>query len=425
MGVAIGDYDRDGRLDYFNSNIGDPTLYHNAGAYFDYATFGAGLDIGHHPETQRLQWTWGANFFDCDMDGWLDLYVCAGANRWLGDLQPNVLCFNNGDGTFSRRTDLGAAADPDRSRTSVAGDYDGDGDLDLYVVNYQQPAHLYRNDNESGHHYLGVRLRGVSSNRDGIGARLRLPMPDGTCQYQEVRSGSSLGGGDDIVVRFGLGRETTARELFIRWPSGIVQRVSNLPADVVHVVEEPNHGIAEVAELSAAARVRGAIVRWSARFEHRVVRFVVEHETESGFTGIDSVDGQGTTFVPVSYAREIGGLPQGTHVFRVRTVYDDGRDPAYSDEVTTEVRTPTLNAFSVRPNPASGTTVLVGVKESQNVEVTVYDAGGRLVRELFNGRVEAGGDLRVEFGPGLPAGIYFIRAKSLAFDDVRKFALVR
>jgi hypothetical protein len=216
MGIAVGDYDRDGHLDYFNSDIGDPTLYHNLGDHFEVATHLAEIQIGYHPVTKREQWTWGANFFDCNLDGWLDLYVCAGANRWLADEQPNVLCFNNGDGTFTARTDLGDAADTDRSRTSVVGDYDGDGDLDVYVVNYEQPARLYRNDNATGNHFLGVRLRGTASNRDGIGARMRLTMHGGLYQYHEVRSGSSLGGGDEIVARFGLGIHTSAAALLVR-----------------------------------------------------------------------------------------------------------------------------------------------------------------------------------------------------------------
>ncbi|MFK7845850.1 MAG: FG-GAP-like repeat-containing protein [Rhodothermales bacterium] len=232
MGIAVGDYDRDGDMDFFYSDNGSDgsvpagekgragtVLLRNDGSTFSEVTTAANV---HSPA-----WSWGANFFDYDLDGFEDLYLAAGEMNNDVDVE-SVLWRNDGDGTFTNTSsESGGLNDPLRTRTSVYGDYDGDGDPDMFLVNYAGNSKLFRNDNNNFNNWAIVDLQGTTSNRDGIGARLELLMSDGNTQTVETRSGSSLGGGDDLGAYFGLANNTIS-SLTITWPSGTVQVVSNL-----------------------------------------------------------------------------------------------------------------------------------------------------------------------------------------------------
>ena len=243
MGLAIGDYNRDGNMDYFlsdnggNGNVpvgqisiaGSLLLRNNGGTFTD-ATATA--------DVNSREWSWGANFLDVNLDGWQDLFLAAGAMNTF-DPVPNSLWMNNGDGTFTDVTAQGGGIiDTERTRTSVYGDYDGDGAPDMFLVNYAGTTKLFRNNASDGNH-LVVDLVGVVSNRDGIGAKIQINTPDGGTQYFETRSGSSLGGGDDLAAYFGLGNNATVTNMTITWPSGIVQSLSGIAANQrMTVVEE-------------------------------------------------------------------------------------------------------------------------------------------------------------------------------------------
>ena len=242
MGIAVGDYDRDGSQEYFYTNIGERTLLlHYENQLFEDVARAAGV-YARHPDAHDL-WSWGTNFLDYDLDGWLDLYVTAGTlslrTRTEVDPQPNLLFRNNTDGTFEDVTNKSGLDDPKRSRTSVYADYDNDGDPDLFLVNSNEEAYLFENTLENEHHYLIVDLEGTQSNRDGIGAKLTITTPDGGRQVWETRSGSSLGGGDDRAAYFGLGLNTMISSLAIRWPSGVMQRLENISTNQRILVKEP------------------------------------------------------------------------------------------------------------------------------------------------------------------------------------------
>ena len=245
MGVAAADYDGDGWIDYFYTNIGRrTTLLDNDGGLFTDLAADAGVLVGFDPRTGGPfsgTYSWGANFFDYDLDGRPDLYVTAGTLALTTssevDPQPNVLFRNRGDGTFEDVSVMSGADIPHRSRTSIVGDYDRDGDPDLFVVNSNETAALFRNESVGGH-YLILDLSGTAANRNGIGARIRITTPDGRSQHHEVRSGSSLGGGDDVAAYFGLGRYDQVSEIDIAWPSGTFQTLSNVAADRRITIEE-------------------------------------------------------------------------------------------------------------------------------------------------------------------------------------------
>ncbi len=239
MGLAAGDYNRDGTIDYFYTNIGKrTTLLKNESGVFEDVAEEAGVLVGYNPREPGGPfdgtYSWGAGFIDYDLDGWLDLYVTAGTLLLTTspdiDPQPNVLFRNRGDGTFEEIADAGGAQSTGRSRTTAVGDFDGDGDPDLLLVDAGQRVYLFRNDGANGR-YLIVDLVGTVSNRDGIGAKVSVMTPDGSRQHVEIRSGSSLGGTDDLAAYFGLGSQTHVDELRVEWPSGSVLTMHDVAAD--------------------------------------------------------------------------------------------------------------------------------------------------------------------------------------------------
>lgn len=249
MGIAVGDFNRDSWFDYFYTNVMSPLLLRNDEGTFTDVTAAAGLHEDVVPETGRKWHTWGAIFFDYDLDGFVDLCVAAGTLTPSSSLdpQPNFLYHNDGNGISFTNVSAGSGFnEPGRGRTVVMGDYDGDGDPDLFLVNYGEKAFLFRNDyaNTTGHDWLILDLQGAGpplSNRDGIGAKIKLTTPDGAVQYWETHSGSSLGGGDDLAAYFGLNNNTVVSQVEVTWPSGIVQTVANLAANQrITILEEPS-----------------------------------------------------------------------------------------------------------------------------------------------------------------------------------------
>lgn len=257
MGLASGDFNADGAIDHFYTNIGRRTaLLRNDGGSFTDVAESAGVFVGFSPRDPdgpfEGTFSWGANFFDYDLDGWLDLYVTAGALRVdQTEPMPNVLFRNRGDESFEDVSAVSGADLPGRSRTSIFGDYDGDGAPDLFVVDCGESGYLLRNESRSANHHLVVHLEGRSSNRDGIGARIRIMTPDGREQVHEVRSGSSVGGGDDLAAYFGIGTNELVSMLEVRWPSGIVQTMSDVPADQRLLIQESTSTSAEPEEPDA------------------------------------------------------------------------------------------------------------------------------------------------------------------------------
>ncbi|MCB0654027.1 MAG: VCBS repeat-containing protein, partial [Saprospiraceae bacterium] len=229
MGISVGDYNKDGWMDVFYSDIGPANLFQNINGTFSNVTNTAGVGDQVWPD-----FSWGNCFFDYDLDGWPDLFLVLGSHHYPAseEPKPNMLFHNKGNGI--NFTDVSAAMnmnDEGRARTAVYGDYDNDGDPDMFIVNYGEPVLLMRNNNSNGNHFLKVHLIGTVSNSDGIGSYLKLTTSDGMSQYFETRSGSSLGGGDAIDAYFGLGSNTQVTSLEITWPSGIIQVIENISAD--------------------------------------------------------------------------------------------------------------------------------------------------------------------------------------------------
>ncbi|HYU35570.1 MAG TPA: CRTAC1 family protein [Thermoanaerobaculia bacterium] len=245
MGADAADYDRSGRPHLLVGNFSNEmlALYHNegSGVFVDEAPASA---VGR---ASLLTLTFGVFFFDYDLDGLLDLFAANGhIEEEIGRVQPRVayrqppLVFHNlGAGKFEPVTgQLGAELNrPIVARGAAYGDYDKDGDLDVLVTTNNGPAYLFRNDGGNRNHWLCVRTVGSRSNRDGIGAVVRVASPTAGKQWSSVRSGSSYCSQSDLALTFGLGKDAKAT-LEIEWPSGQKQRLADVPADQFLTVEE-------------------------------------------------------------------------------------------------------------------------------------------------------------------------------------------
>jgi enediyne biosynthesis protein E4 len=243
MGIGVGDFDLDGNLDIFKTNFADDTnvLYRNDGkGNFDDVTIRTGLGV----ETRYVGW--GTGIVDLDNDGFPDVFVTTGSvypevEKKLPTYPfrtPRLVFRNLGDGRFEELIEEAGTgvAEAHASRGCAFGDFDNDGDMDVLVMNMNEPPSLLRNDVSSGGHWLKVLLIGVQSNRSAIGSRV-------TAQYgtrrqaQEVLAQSSFYSANDRRLHFGLGAATEA-DLTIRWTNGSVEKIPNVAADQLVVVRE-------------------------------------------------------------------------------------------------------------------------------------------------------------------------------------------
>jgi hypothetical protein len=244
MGADAGDYDGSGRPHLLVGNFSNQMigLYHNEGN---------GLFVDEAPSSavgraSLLTLAFGVFFFDYDLDGHADIFAGNGhIEEEIGKVQPKVsyreapLLFRNlGNHKFENVTGgMGAAFNRAIvARGAAYADFDRDGDLDLLISTNNGPAYLYRNDGGNRNHWLCVRLAGTKSNRDGIGAVVRVESTGGK-QWSMVRSGSSYCSQSDLALTFGLGKDTGAT-VQVEWPSGAKQQIGNVAADQFVTIDE-------------------------------------------------------------------------------------------------------------------------------------------------------------------------------------------
>ena len=299
MAVGVADYDLDGKPDLFVTNDTEYNfLFHNLGSKFAEVAFeanlaldedgtfisGMGLDFrdfnndsypdiayvalrgqtfpiyrntakgdfvevttpsGIHAGSLRMS-GFGAAFYDFDNDGWKDLFVSRGHVAWHGPPgsvinEPNAVFRNLGaSGKWQPLTAEAGFTDATsgRHRGCAFGDFDGDGRIDAVVTGLNMDAELWMNRSPHPGHWLDVALRGVKSNRDGIGARIKVVTKAGA-QYNHQTSSVCYASSSLGPVHFGLGAEANATRMEITWPSGIVQTMNNVAADRVVIVTEP------------------------------------------------------------------------------------------------------------------------------------------------------------------------------------------
>jgi len=246
MGIDWGDYDNDGRLDLFVTTFANEprSLYRNdgKGRFSD-----LGMQAGFGAEAARYV-AFGCKFFDYDNDGWLDIVI---ANGHVQDniaaiygnqtyRQPTQL-FHNTGGKYPRFEDVSPSS-PDLMRPLVGrglavGDYDNDGRVDVLVVDSEGRPLLLHNESRPAGRWLGVRLVGTRSNRNGYGALLMAKVGNRTL-LRQCQTGGSYLSASDPRVHFGLGRAKRVDRLTIRWPGGQVDTFKNLTADRYVTIRE-------------------------------------------------------------------------------------------------------------------------------------------------------------------------------------------
>jgi hypothetical protein len=245
MGIAIGDYDRDGRQDIAVTTYAyEPIeLHHNKGADgFTDNTWTA------HTGQASMRWVkWGIGFEDFDNDGWLDLAIASGHTYKAIDQlpgepayrEPFILFRNKSDGTFEDVTKTSGLNDGLlQGRRGIAfGDIDNDGNIDMVVFNQNNPPSVFLNDTKNFNHRVLFKLEGTKSNRAAIGARVTVWTADGQ-QMAEVRAGGSHLSQNDLRLHFGLGKVQKMEKVEIQWPSGAREEIPNVPGDFIYTIVE-------------------------------------------------------------------------------------------------------------------------------------------------------------------------------------------
>ena len=243
MGIGIGDFNLDGNLDILKTHFADDTavLYRNDGkGNFEDVTNAAGLGV----ETRFI--SWGAGMFDLDNDGYPDLFWVTGSvypeiEKVLPNYpfkSPRIVFRNLKNGKFEELLDqagpgIGA---PHASRGCAFGDFDNDGDVDVLVMNLNEPPSLLRNDVKGDSRSIKVKLVGTKSNRSAIGARVTARY-GGKVQAQEVLSQASYYSANDLRLHFGLGASDKV-DLDVRWPNGNIERLTNVAANRMITIRE-------------------------------------------------------------------------------------------------------------------------------------------------------------------------------------------
>jgi enediyne biosynthesis protein E4 len=245
MGVGVGDYDCDGWFDIYKTNFSDDTadLYRNNGdGTFTDATFVSGVGVN----TQYV--AWGTGFFDYDNDGWPDIlqvngHVYPEIDHYNLDTSfklPRLVYRNLGNGKFK---DVSAQMGPGisqrfSSRGCAFGDYDNDGDIDVLVLNMNDPPSLLRNDGGNKNNWIKIKLVGTKCNRTAIGARVRVTSGKHT-QMDEVHSGDSVMSMSDLRLHFGLGQAKVVDIIEVKWPTTQkIEKFTHIEANQILTLKE-------------------------------------------------------------------------------------------------------------------------------------------------------------------------------------------
>jgi enediyne biosynthesis protein E4 len=250
MCMSLGDYDHDGFDDVYISDFQmvPDHLWHNDGkGYFDEVTDAAGIG-----EITKQVLSFGGGFLDYDNDGWLDIFIANGSvypeiaqvSREIKYKQLPLLFHNDHNRRF---TEVSAESGdgfkrPFASRGAAFADLDNDGNVDIVVGNSGDPPLVLHNGGRAGNHFITFRLVGTKSNRDAMGAKVRISA-GGERQILEIKGGGSYLSQSDLRAHFGLGTAERVESVEVEWPSGLKTSFSNVAADKFYVIREGSQGL--------------------------------------------------------------------------------------------------------------------------------------------------------------------------------------
>ncbi len=262
MGMAISDYDNDGDMDWFATAIYDPTFVveqHIGNRLYNNQLTNSFIDVTESLSIQNGMWGWGSVFLDADNDGDKDLMMVSGMDvsrevptydsaiydNWR---EGDIFLWLNDDGNYVESSEAVGLVNngTESGRTVLYFDYDNDGDQDVFITYNSSTAQLYRNDSINENDWLRVDVRGVSSNRDGVGAKIKIfyGEEDTHMQYDEVSASGNFLGQNEKTVHFGLGKDVIdgkVNRIELMWPSGEVQTLTNVAVNQKLLIVEPSN----------------------------------------------------------------------------------------------------------------------------------------------------------------------------------------
>jgi hypothetical protein len=441
MGVACADFDNDGDLDLYTTNITDPDgifgmSQGNAFYVNRFDATGQAVFVNEAAERGALNtcWGWGVDFLDAENDGDLDIVAATGFDdlvvKVAGEASaiyrtPCILFLNDGTGHFGRAMGTGLD-DPADSRALIAFDYDQDGDQDLLVTNVNGPAKLYENVTPNAGHWLEVVL---TPDHDAIGAAV-YAVTGGTTRRRDVICGDSYLSGTPTEVHFGLGGAATVDALIVRWPDGTEHRFTTVAANQRLPVDHDGGLVpVQLLNLSASREDGKAVVTWEVPDPGGTAGFHAFRETAGGARErLTQVLLLPTRFYRVE---DPDPPPEGARYW-VQELSRTGEAAWHGPAVLAPDRGPGtgFRIAAGRPNPfREATTVSYRLAEAGTVRLTVLDLGGRVVRTLVHGFKGAGDHTATWDGrnaQGAPAapGVYFLRLREGKRTDGCKVALL-
>ncbi len=371
MGIGSGDFDEDGDFDYYITNIGNNALLRNNRGRFERIDSAMGVSNGRY-ENGNYTTGWGANFFDYDNDTDLDLFVSngyieAGYLDIFTSLSDTNKFYESVNGEFIDRSVDFNMNNPAINRGSITGDYDNDGDLDLFVVSIGDgtyKSNLYRNDNSNGINFLKLKLEGTVSNRNAFGSVVRV-YSEGRMFIRELSSGGSHASQGTDILHYGLGSNTKIDSVVITWPNGESQMYPDIPEnELIYFLQG-----------ETSYEILGCTNPDNARYNPNATKdYGCEYEVVFGCTVRSSL----------SYNPRANAIDNSCNNLTI---------PLSVDNETT--------VFKAYPNPTSGLFTVLSREQSIS-KIIVYNLGGqKIISDSFRNEIEI--DLT-----SYPTGIYLI-----------------
>ncbi len=426
MGIASGDYNRDGIFDYYITNLGRNVLFQGDGtSYTDVATQ-AGVENTNTADG-LLTTGWGTAFMDIDNDGWEDLFVANGrvpAAPFIatGEQDPNKLYRNNGDGTFEDISTFAGIEDINRNRGMAYADIDNDGDLDIMVntenESFEEDARavLYRNDNNNNNNWIKFKLTGVLCNRDAYGAIIRCFEGNNT-YIREIHGGSSHASQHSSIVHIGLADAVKIDSIHIDWPGGDTQVLYELDVNQTHCITQELIPLPQdLLAFGGQSRANDILLQWKVTNEYNTKHYVIQKsDTGTTFDDLKTIPAQNGGASIVQYQHPDNKLRDGiTYYYRLK-IMDNNGAVSFSKIIALK-RDEATNApeLFVFPNPAGE---MVNIALANNIDeqeklIEIFSAAGQ---KVYGKKLPAYTNPQIVVDiTDLPKSIYFVKLSGIS-----------